>query len=102
MTTPGNEFLDQTRQGFGAYLCARSAGPRPDAAALTALAERLGLVNEFTGKPPGGESIAFLRRHGAGAAAAVADDDVLQADWVIHVASRRDGVVDSFCREASK
>src|SRR5215470_3807780 len=102
MTTPGNEFLDRTRQGFGAYLCARSAGTRPDGAALTALAERLGLVNEFAGKPSAGESVAFLRRHGAGAAGVIADDDVLQADWVIHVASRRDGVVDSFCQEASK
>src|SRR5262252_1034385 len=105
MTTPGNEFLDQTRQGFGAYICARSAGARPDAAApkaLTALVERLGLVNEFAGKPAGGESVAFLRRHGAATAGAIADDDVLHADWVIHVASRRDGVVDSFCQEASK
>jgi len=102
MTTPGNEFLDRTRQGFGAYLCARSTGTRPDGAALTALSERLGLVNEFAGKPSAGESVAFLRRHGAGAAGAIADDDVLHADWVIHVASRRDGVVDSFCQEASK
>jgi len=102
MTTPGNEFLDRTRQGFGAYLCARSAGARPDAAALTALVERLGLVNEFAGKPAGGESVAFLRRHGDGAAAVIRDDDVLHADWVIHVASRRDGVVESFCREAAK
>jgi hypothetical protein len=99
-TAPGKEFLDQTRQGFGAYVCARSAGGRPEAAALTAFAERLGLVNEFDGKPAGGESVAFLRRQGA-AAGAIADDDVLQADWVIHVASRRDGVVDSFCEAAS-
>ena len=102
MTTPGNEFLDETRQGFGAYVCARSARTRPDGAALTALSERLGLVNEFAGKPTAGESVAFLRRHGAAAAGAIADDDVLHADWVIHVASRRDGVVDSFCQEASK
>ena len=102
MAMPGNEFLDQTRQGFGAYLCARSAGTRPDGAALTAIAERLGLVNEFAGKPTAGESVAFLRRHGAGSAGAIGDDDVLHADWVIHVASRRDGVVDSFCQETSK
>src|SRR5215475_7398518 len=102
MTTPGNEFLDHTVNGFGAYLCARSSGGRPDAAALTALAGRLGLVNEFDGKPAGGESVAFLRRHGAGSAGAITDDDVLQADLVIHVASRRDGVVDAFCQDASK
>jgi hypothetical protein len=101
MTTPGNEFLDRTPQGFGAYLCARSAGARPDAAALMALCEGLGLVNEFDGKPTAGESVAFLRRQG-GAVGASADDDVLHADWVIHVASRRDGIVESFCREALK
>jgi len=102
MTTPGNEFLDQTRQGFGAYLCARSTGARPDAAALTALAERLALVNEFEGKPTGGESVAFLRRYGTAVAGGIADDDVFHADWVIHVASRRDGVVDAFCQDALK
>src|SRR5262245_64174654 len=101
MTTPGKEFLDRTQQGFGAYLCARSAGARPDAAAVTALCGRLGLLNEFAGKPTAGESVAFLRRQG-GAAGVIADDDVLQADWVIHVASRRDGVVESFCSEASR
>ena len=101
MTTPGNELLEQTRQGFGAYLCAQSAGARPNAAALTALVERLGLVNEFVGKPTGGESVAFLRRQGA-ATSNIANDDVLHADWVIHVASRRDGMVDSVCQEAAK
>jgi hypothetical protein len=62
----GNEFLEKTRQGFGAYLCAQSAGARPDAVALTALVERLGLVNEFVGKPTGervrGISAASRRR----------------------------------------
>src|SRR5262249_57005099 len=80
MTTPGNEFLDHTRQGFGAYVCARSSGGRPDAAALTALAGRLGLVNEFAGKPAGGESVAFLRRHGGGGARALPARDLLPAD----------------------
>jgi len=45
--------------------------------------------------------VAFLRRHGA-AAGNIADDDVLHADWVIHVASRGDGIVDSFCQGAAK
>jgi hypothetical protein len=99
MTTPGNEFLDQTRQGFGAYLCGRSTGGRVDAAALMGLAEARGLVNEFEAKPATGDSVAFLRRQG-GAAGIIADDDVLHADWVIHVASRRQGVVESFCKEA--
>ena len=65
MTMPGNEFLDQTQQGFGAYLCARSTGTHVDAAALAALCTRLGLLNEFEGKPMAGESVAFLRRDGA-------------------------------------
>jgi len=101
MTTPGNEFLDQTRQGLGAYLCARSVGARPNAAAVTALSERLGLLNEFEGKPTAGESVAFLRRQGA-VAGAIADDDVLHADVVIHVASRRPGIVEAFSEETSK
>ena len=63
----------------------RSAG----AGRIAALAERLGLRNEFDpGDPPARESIAFLRRHGADAGD-IADADVLGADWVIHVASRR-------------
>jgi hypothetical protein len=101
MTTPGNEFLDQTRHGYGAYLCARAAGARPDSSALAALCTKLGLANEFDGRPAGGESVAFLRRHGA-AAGAIVDDEVLQADWVIHVASKRSEIVESFCREASR
>ena len=102
MTAPGNEFLDRTRQGYGAYVCARAGGARPDASALAALCTKLGLVNEFDGKPAAGESVAFLRRHGDAIAGAIADDDVLQADSVIHVASRRDGVVEAFCQDASK
>jgi hypothetical protein len=101
MTTPGNEFLDQTRQAFGAYLCARSTQARVDAAAIAALCTRLGLANEFEGKPTAGESVAFLRRQGA-ALGAIADDDLLHADWVIHVASRRSETVQTFCAEASK
>ena len=101
MTTPGNEFLDQTRQGFGAYLCVRSAGGRAGGAGLVALCEKLGLVNEYQGRPAAGESVAFLRRRG-GAAGALADDDVLHADAVIHAASRRAGVVETFCDEATQ
>jgi hypothetical protein len=101
MTMPGNEFLDQARHGFGAYVCARSTGARVEAAALAALCTRLGLVNEFEGKPAAGESVAFLRRHGA-TAGAIADDGVLRADWVIHVASGRAEVVEAFAQEASK
>src|SRR5438128_12651810 len=77
----------------GAYVCVRladGADPRGVAgAAIPALAEKLGLVNEFepAGGPPA-QAIAYLRRHGA-AAGAVADDGVAQADAVVPVASPR-------------
>src|SRR5207237_5243481 len=71
----------------GAYVCVRladGADPRGVAgAAIPALAEKLGLVNEF--EPAGGPpalAIAYLRRHGA-----AADDGVAQADAVVHVAA---------------
>jgi len=93
MTMTGDEFLAREVLGHGAYLCGRrvdggdvrSAG----AGGIAALAERLGLRNEFEpGDPAVRESIAFLRRHGA-SAGDIDDADVLGADWVIHVASRR-------------
>ena len=101
MTVPGNEFLDRTPQGYGAYLCIRATGGRVDGGRVGALCERLGLANEFDGRAVKGESVAFLRRHGA-TAGAIADDDVLHADWVIHAVSRRAGVVETLCDEASK
>ena len=101
MTTPGNEFLERTTQGYGAYLCIRSAGGRVDAAGLGALCERVGLANEFDGRAPKGESVAFLRRQEA-TVGAIADDDVLHADGVIHVASRGQGLVEAFCDDAAK
>ena len=99
MTMPGKEYLDQAPLGYGAYLCVKATGPRVDAGKLTALCEKLGLGNEFEGRAPKGESVAFLRRQGA-VAAQIADDDVLQADAVIHAASKRQDVVDTFCAEA--
>ncbi len=49
----------------------------------------------------GGESIAFLRRHGA-TAGDIVDGDVLGADWVIHVASPRGEAVAEFCGEVAR
>src|SRR3989442_13410795 len=77
----------------GAYLCLRRSGGgvvgSAGAARVAALAERLQLRNEFDpGWTPSRESIAFLRRHDA-TPGDIADDDLLQADWVIHVASKR-------------
>src|SRR5689334_16539718 len=100
MTAPGNEFLDRTTLGHGAYLCVRPAG-RVDGAAVDALCARLGLVNEFEGKAPKGESVAFLRRRGA-TAGQIADGGLLDAAAVIHVASPRAEVVDELCREAAR
>jgi hypothetical protein len=56
--------------GYGAYLCLRRTdggdAAMAGAARLAALADRLGLKNEFdAGATPPRESIAFLRRHGA-------------------------------------
>src|SRR5207249_7795621 len=90
----------------GAYVCVRladGADPRGVAgAAIPALAEKLGLVNEF--EPAGGPpalAIAYLRRHGA-AAGAVADDGVAQANAVVHVAAPTAQLVSDFCAEATR
>jgi hypothetical protein len=71
-------------------------------AAIPALAERLGLRNEFTtgdGHPP--EAVAFLRRVAA-TPAAIADDGLLRADAVIHVAAPTAAPVAAFCAEAAR
>ena len=92
--------------GHGAYLCLRPAeggDPRAVAAApVAALAERLKLRNEFEpGGPPSPGSIALLRRRDA-VAGDLADDDVLRAEWVVHVASREQDILTEFCREAGR
>src|ERR1700687_3660527 len=99
MTMPGREYMDQAPFGYGAYRCVKATGPRVDAGKLTALCEELGLGNEFEGRAPKGQSVAFLRRRGA-VAAQIADDGVLHADGVVHAASKRQDVVDTFCAEA--
>ena len=89
----------------GAYLCLRLPdGARRSvvSAAVPALAERLGLRNEFTvtdGHPL--EAIAFLRRVGA-TPAAIQDDELLNADAVVHVASATAAPVAEFCAEATR
>jgi hypothetical protein len=88
----------------GAYVCfSIPAGARSAlaSAAVTALAGRLGLRNEFDpddGHPA--EAIAFLRRVSA-TPAAIADDDLLHADVVVHVASTKAEPVASFCSEVA-
>jgi hypothetical protein len=89
----------------GAYLCL-SVPPnaRREVAriAVPALAQRLGLQNEFDstgGDPP--ESIGFLRREDA-TSADVTDDELLHADAVVHVASATAEPVAEFCAELAR
>src|SRR5215470_3729864 len=90
----------------GAYVCLRLADGADShaaaAVAIPALAEKLGLVNEFdpAGGPPA-QSIAFLRRHGA-QHGAIADDGVARADAVVHVAAPTAQPVSDFCAEAAR
>jgi len=101
-----DEVLASEILGHGAYLCLRrsSGGDAGKAAAapIDALAQRLGLRNEFDpNETPPVESIAFLRRQGA-TPADIADEAVLQADWVIHVASKRPETITELSAEAAR
>src|SRR2546426_7724643 len=101
-----DEVLASEILGHGAYLCLRrsSSGDLGKAAAapIDALAQRLGLRNEFgPGETPPTESIAFLRRQEA-TPADIDDDAVLQADGVVHVASKRLEAIAQFCAQASR
>src|SRR5262245_304290 len=86
----------------GAYVCLEvpPAARRAVAGlAVSALAERLGLRNEFEardGHPP--EAIAFVRRVRA-TPGDLGDDALLRADAVVHVASATAGPVEAFRAE---
>jgi hypothetical protein len=101
-----DEFLASEILGHGAYLCLRvSEGGdlrKAEAAPIGALAERLGLCNEFepTETPPA-DSVAFLRRQGA-TPADIADEELLRADWVVHVAAKRPETIPDFCAQAAR
>ena len=100
-----NEFIPDEILGHGAYLCVRrSAGgdPRNAGPAIAALARRLGLQNEFeaAGTPPV-ESIAVVRRREA-TPRDIADEDVLRADAVVHVASKGAAAIAEFSQEAAR
>jgi hypothetical protein len=90
---------------YGAYLC---LGVPPElrrpaaSAAVPRLADRLGLRNEFEpgdGHPP--DAIAFLRRVAA-TPADIADDSLLGAQAIVHVASATAGLVREFCAELAR
>ena len=103
----GDEFLAREIVRYGAYVCMRRSNGRDGravaaGAAVPALAERLQLQNEFSpGAAPPRDSIAFLRRHAA-TPGGIVDDDVLEADWIIHVASKSPEPVAEFCAETSR
>lgn len=101
-----DEFFPDEILGHGAYLCLRRSedGDTRTAAAapIEALAERLGLRNEFEpGATPPVESIAFLRRRGA-IPGDIPDDAVLRADGIVHVAARRREPITEFCAETTR
>jgi hypothetical protein len=92
--------------GHGAYLCVRGVDSGALRAAgsdaLPALVARLDLRPEFKAEPTAsGGTIAFLRRHAA-TAGVIVDEDVLEAQIVVHVSSDRPDVVDAFCSEAAR
>jgi hypothetical protein len=91
---------------YGAYICLRPAAETDRrhlaAAAIPALAEHCGLQNEFApGAGPPRDSIAFLRRRGA-TPADIADQDLLHAEWVIHVVAKASEPVAEFTAGACK
>jgi len=98
-----NDVLSTEVLRHGAYVCLTvpdAARRHLASAPIPALAARVGLRNEF--EPGGGhpgEAVAFLRRVGA-TPGAIADEDVLRADAVIHVASPAAARVEAFCAEA--
>src|ERR1700730_6217638 len=100
-----DEFLASEILGHGAYLCLRRSDGgdlrKVEAAPVDALAQRLSLRNEFDPGETPVDSIAFLRRQGA-TPADIADDAVLHADWVIHVASKRPEAIAELGAEATR
>src|SRR5689334_15323863 len=102
---PSNDVLSKEVLRHGAYIClAAPAAARRQlaAAAVPALAARLELRNEYEtdkGHPP--DAVAFVRRVGS-TPGALADDELLGAEAVIHVASARADAVAEFCAEAAR
>ena len=102
----GDEYLATEILRHGAYVCLRAKGPNDAAAMARApmqqLAESLGLRNEYDpGDTPPEEAIAFLCRKAA-TPRDVSDDEVLNADWVIHVGSRSADPVMTLCVQARR
>ena len=89
----------------GAYVCVRAAeGFRDRLAAMPvpALAARLGFRSEFDaidGHPP--EAVAYLRRVSA-TPGDISDDELRNADAVVHVASATAATIAEFCAEITR
>src|SRR5262249_16714886 len=94
-----NEVRSTGALRHGAYLC--FTGGKRAGAAVAARAGRLGLRNEFDaeGHPP--EAVAFLRRVSA-TPGDIADEGLLRADAVVHVASATAAPVAEFCAEMAR
>lgn len=105
MTSPttAHEVRSSDPIRHGAYLCfAAPHGARALGPAVRALAERLGLRNEFepgADHPP--EAFAFLRRIEA-TPAAIVDDELLRAAAIVHVGAPAAGLVDELCVELTR
>jgi hypothetical protein len=100
-----DEFLATEILGHGAYLFPVPSGGGDAGSAgagrIAALAARLELENEFDpGSPPARESFALLRRWNA-TPADIADPEILDAGWMIHVSSSRRETVTEFCEGVS-
>lgn len=90
---------------YGAYFCFSvpdSARASVSAAPVPAFIDRLRLRNEFEaedGHPT--EAVAFLRRVDS-TPGDIADDGLLLADAVVHVAAPTLGPIDAFCQELAR
>jgi len=100
---PAHDVFPTEILRYGAYVCI-GVGEESDRralreAAVPALAQRLRLRNEFEPEAgPPQDTIAFLQRVDA-AAGNLADDGVLGASAVVHVASPSRAPVEAFCAE---
>jgi len=98
-----NDVIPREILLHGAYLCVRAAdravlAPLP----LDALAQRIGLANEFSAPTPAGRgTVAFVKKQSV-TAGAIADDGVQDADVLVHVAAQSEDVVAEFSGEATK
>jgi len=99
-----NDVRSSEAVSYGAYLCLRATpGVRRVAAgvAVPALVDRLGLRNEFEpGVALSADTIAFIRRVDA-TAGDIADEQLLAADAVVHVASATAARVTEFCAKTA-